>query len=224
MVFRNIIVIGGSAESIESLKEIVSNLPADFPSSLFVVVHVSADAPSMLAKLLCNSSPLPATNPCDEEPIRTDHVYVSRPDRHLTIEDGKVRILRGPRENRHHPAIDPLFRTAARVFGPRAVGIVLSGRQDDGSAGIYAVNQRGGVAIVQDPNDAIYKDMPSRALEYAEPHYILPARDIAPILVEAANANDTELAWPRRMPCRENPMAGMTSAKSRHPPGWKNPV
>jgi two-component system chemotaxis response regulator CheB len=126
------------------------------------------------------------------------YIYVARPDRHLTIEDGKVRVLRGPRENRHRPAIDPLFRTAARVFGSRVVGIVLSGLQDDGSAGLYAINQRGGVAIVQDPDDAIVKDMPNRALEYAEPQYILPAREIAPILVELANAKETQLAMAKK--------------------------
>src|SRR5215471_8185070 len=134
---RDIVVIGGSAGSIENLKKILSNLPADFPGSVFVVVHVSADAPSMLAQLLSNCSSLPATNPYDEESIMTGYIYVARPDHHLTIADGKVRVLRGPRENRHRPAIDPLFRTAARVFGPRVVGIILSGLQDDGAAGLY---------------------------------------------------------------------------------------
>ena len=197
---RDIVVIGGSAGSIESLKKIVGGLPSDFPGSIFVVIHVPADSPSMLARLLSNCSWLPATNPFDLEPIQRGHVYVARPDHHLTIEDGKMRVRRGPRENRHRPAIDPLFRTAARVYGPRVVGTILSGLQDDGSAGLYAVKQRGGVAIVQDPGDALWKDMPRRAIQYANPHYILPACDIPLTIVELVNDQEGERAMARKNP------------------------
>jgi two-component system, chemotaxis family, protein-glutamate methylesterase/glutaminase len=130
--------------------------------------------------------------------IQRQHLYVARPDHHLTIENGKVRVLRGPRENRYRPAIDPLFRTAAREYGPRVVGIILSGLQDDGSAGLYAVKQRGGIAIVQDPSDAMWKDMPARAMEYADPDYVLPAQDIAPRILDLANAQEVEPAMARK--------------------------
>jgi two-component system chemotaxis response regulator CheB len=180
------VVIGGSAGSIGALKTIVSALPANLAASLFVVIHTSSDSPMMLAGLLSRLGPLAAVNPSDGEPIRRGHIYVSRPDHHLTVEDGRVRVLRGPRENRHRPAIDPLFRTAARTYGSRVIGVILSGFQDDGSAGLYAVRERGGIAIAQDPNDAAWRDMPAHAIEYVRPQYVLPAAGIAPVLVEYA--------------------------------------
>jgi two-component system, chemotaxis family, protein-glutamate methylesterase/glutaminase len=183
---RDIVVIGGSAGSIDPLKTIVGDLPADFPASIFITIHVSADSPNMLARLLARLSLLPVTNPVDQEQIQRGHIYVARPDHHLTIEDGRIRVLRGPRENRHRPAIDPLLRTAAREYGPRVVGVVLSGLRDDGSAGLFAIKQRNGIAIVQDPRDAARKEMPRHAIEYAEPDYILAKTQIAPTLIELA--------------------------------------
>ena len=195
---RDIVVIGGSAGSIEALQTIVQSLPPEFPGSVFVVAHVPPDSRTMLPALLSKIGPLKATHPPDREHIQRRHIYVARPDHHLTIEDGNVRVLRGPRENRHRPAIDPLFRTAAREYGPRVIGIVLSGLQDDGSAGLYAVKQRGGVTIVQDPNDAIWRDMPQQAIEYVDPDYVLPSPDIGPTLVELANFQEVELAMAKK--------------------------
>jgi len=195
---RDILVIGGSAGSIEALKAIIHDLPANFSGSIFVVVHVSPESSGMLAQLLSRVGSLEATSPLDQEDIRRGHVYVARPDHHLTIEDGKVRVLRGPRENRHRPAIDPLFRTAAREYGPRVVGVILSGLQDDGSAGLYTIKRRGGVTIVQDPNDALWKAMPSQALEYAKPDYVLPAADIAPTILKLVNPQEVESAMAKR--------------------------
>ena len=187
-------VIGGSAGSIESLKIIVSSLPPDFPASMFIVVHVPADYPSMLANVLSRVCPLPANSPVDQEQIQRGHIYVARPDHHLFIEGGRVRVQRGPRENRHRPAIDPLFRTAAREYGPRVIGIVLSGMQDDGSAGLYAIKQRGGIAMVQDPGDTIWGEMPRHALTYANPQYVLRSRGIAASLVELVQAGNSTMA------------------------------
>lgn len=187
---RDIVVIGGSAGSIEALTIIVAGLPADLPASIFIVVHMSADYPSILAKVLSQCGPLPASSPADLEAIRRGHIYIGRPDHHLLIEDCNVRVQRGPRENRHRPAIDPLFRTAAREYGPRVIGVVLSGLQDDGSAGLYAVKQRGGIAIVQDPKDTLWKEMPARALSYSSPHYVLRTQDIAPNLIRLVEASE----------------------------------
>jgi len=194
---RDVFVIGGSAGSIEALKVILQGLPPDFPASIFVTVHVPADRPSLLAKVLSDAGPLTASNPIDREDIQRGRIYVARPDHHLTIEDGTVRVLRGPRENRHRPAIDPLFRTAAREYGPRVVGVILSGLQDDGTAGLYAVKQRDGLTIVQDPNDALWSDMPKRAIEYVAPHTILGTREIAPTLIKLANGQEGETAMTR---------------------------
>jgi two-component system chemotaxis response regulator CheB len=190
---RDIVVIGGSAGSIESLQTIVSSLPPDFSASIFVVVHMSADYPSMLANVLSQAGPVPASNPIDEQSIQRGHIYVARPDHHLLIQDGRVRVERGPRENRHRPAIDPLFRTAAREYGPRVIGVILSGLQDDGSAGLYALKQRGGVAIVQDPRDTLWDEMPRNALAYASPQYVLRTEEIAPNLIELVQSGDSAM-------------------------------
>jgi len=186
-------VIGGSAGSIEALQTIIASLPPEFPASLFVVVHLPADYPSILAKVLSHAGDLPTTSPIDREQIQRSCIYVARPDHHLTIEGGRMRVLRGPRENRHRPAIDPLFRTAAREYGPRVIGVVLSGLQDDGSAGLYAVKRRGGVAIVQDPKETPWSEMPGKALTYASPHYVLQARDIAANLIQLVTASESPM-------------------------------
>lgn len=108
-----------------------------------------------------------------------------------------MRVQRGPRENRHRPAIDPLFRTAARVYGSRVVGVVLSGVHDDGSTGLYAVKQRGGVAIVQDPEGALSAEMPMRAKAYANPQYVLPIQEIGPALIRLVKTDQDETSMPR---------------------------
>jgi two-component system, chemotaxis family, protein-glutamate methylesterase/glutaminase len=195
---RDVIVIGGSAGSVDALRAIVGGFPPDFPASVFVVIHLSADFPSHLDRLLTRWGPLPATQAVDDEPIQKAHIYVARPDHHLLVEAGKVRVLRGPRENRHRPAIDALFRTAAREFGPRVIGIVLSGIQDDGAAGLYAVKQRGGIAMVQDPEDALWGEMPNSALQYAHPQYVLRTWDIAPHIVKLVNQSLDETAMTKR--------------------------
>jgi two-component system chemotaxis response regulator CheB len=201
---RDIIVIGGSASSFEPLKTLIAGLPASFPASILIVTHMMPDFPSLLEEHLSSHSRLPITQATDEEPIRRGRIYVARPDYHLTVEAGKMRVLRGPRENRHRPAIDPLFRTAARVYGPRVIGVVLSGNLDDGSMGLYGVKQRGGIAIVQDPSEAARSEMPGRALAYATPHYVLKARDIASTLINLVQIDQDEILMPTRKAPKSN--------------------
>lgn len=198
MQTRDIVVIGGSAGSLESLEQIVSTLPPGFPASIFVVIHLSADFPSTLHERISRPGLLPATEAVDGEPIRHGHIYMARPDYHLEIASGRVRVLRGPRENRHRPAIDPLFRSAAREFGTRVVGIILSGFHDDGATGLYAVRQRGGIAIVQDPRDASSPEMPASAIRYANPHYVLRINEIAAQLVQLARPTPAQVAMPNK--------------------------
>ena len=195
---RDLIVIGGSAGSFDPLKTIVENLPASFPATVLIAVHMMADFPSLLEEHLSARSHLPVLQASDKEPIRRSQLYVARPDYHLTVEPGRMRVLRGPRENRHRPAIDPLFRTAARVYGSRVIGVILSGNHDDGSAGLYAVKQRGGIAIVQDPAEAAVSEMPLRALAYATPHYVLRGRDIVPNLINLVHIDQDEIVMPAR--------------------------
>lgn len=201
---RDIIVIGGSAGSFEPLKIIISSLPASFPASVLVVTHMMADFPSLLEEHLGGNSRLPVTQAADQEPIRRGHVYVARPDYHLTVEAGRMRVLRGPRENRHRPAIDPLFRSAARTYGPRVIGVILSGNLDDGSVGLFAVKQRGGIAMVQDPNEAASPEMPRRALGYATPHYVLRTRDIVPNLMNLVQVDQDEIVMPKKKAQKAN--------------------
>jgi two-component system chemotaxis response regulator CheB len=183
---RDIVVIGASAGGISTLKELVALLPADLPSAIFIVQHMSPGAQSLLPQILARSGPLPASSPEDREVIRPGHIYVARPDNHLLLEGEHVRVVRGPRENRHRPSIDPLFRSAAWSYGPRVVGVVLTGYLDDGAAGLWAIKSCGGVAIVQDPSDALHHDMPINAARAIDVDYTLPVSEIAPLLVRLA--------------------------------------
>ena len=176
----DIIVVGGSAGSIDGMQRVVRAFPADLNAAVFVVLHLAPDFPSMLPQILSRAGPLPAHNPQDGEKIQRGKIYVAPPDRHLTIEDSRVRLTRGPRENRHRPAIDPLFRTASRVFDARVIGIILSGNMDDGSAGLWAIRVRGGIGIVQDPEEALACQMPQSALDYGGADYVLPLDKIGP--------------------------------------------
>lgn len=183
---RDIIVIGGSAGSIEALRALVARLPSDLRATVFVVVHIPHEFPSYLTDILSSAGRLPATSPVARQKVKQGVIYVAPPDRHLLIEDGHVEASRGPRENRHRPAIDPLFRTAARTFGSRVIGVILSGHLDDGSSGLMAVKMRGGLAVVQAASEALYPEMPTRAKEYAGADYELPVAQIADLLVQAS--------------------------------------
>ena len=183
MTSKQIVVIGGSAGGLEAMREIVAHLPADFAASICVVLHTSPQSPGVLADILGRAGPLPATNGRDRDRLEAGHIHVAPPDCHLLIEPGMIRVTKGPRENRFRPAVDPLFRSAAQVFGPNAIGVVLTGNLDDGTAGLWTIKQLGGTAIVQDPGDAMFADMPRNAATHVDVDYSVRLADIAPLLV-----------------------------------------
>jgi two-component system, chemotaxis family, protein-glutamate methylesterase/glutaminase len=191
---RDIIVVGASAGGVEALTTLARGLPAGFPAALFVVLHMPADTPSVLPRILERAGRLPAAHPLDGAPIRAGQIYVAPPDRHLLVGEGFVRLSRGPRENSHRPAVDPLFRTAARTYGPRVIGLVLSGSGDDGTAGLMMIKRLGGLAVVQDPEDALTPGMPRSAAEFVPVDHCLPLAGISALLERLAR--EPAPAWP----------------------------
>ncbi len=182
MATHDIVVIGASAGGVEALVALVRALPADLQAAVFVVLHIPPQSSSMLPVILDRSGPLPAQHAQDGLPIECGQIYVAPPDHHLIVERDRVRVVRGPRENRHRPAVDVLFRSAAWEYGPHVVGVVLTGTLDDGTAGLLAIKQRGGTAIVQHPDDALYPSMPRSALAHVDVDYSVPLREIGPLL------------------------------------------
>src|SRR4051812_19309776 len=188
-----IIVLGASAGGVESLKDVLCELPADLPAAICVVLHVPAYQPSSLPEILTKCGRLPAMHPEDGAKLQTGRIYVAPPDHHLLLEDGHLAVKKGPKENRFRPSIDALFRSAAYQYGPRAIGVVLSGALDDGTSGLWSVKRLGGVAIIQEPSDARFESMPKHALEYVEPDYKLTACEIGTLLPRLL-ARDTAAA------------------------------
>jgi two-component system chemotaxis response regulator CheB len=180
---RDLIVIGTSAGGVEALKRLVRDLPDDLPAAVLVVLHVAPEGPSLLPQILTAAGRLPAIHPHDREGLEYGRIYCAPPDMHLIVESGVVRVLRGPKENRHRPSVDPLFRSAAAIYGPRVIACVLTGCMDDGTAGAISVRRHRGTIIVQDPGDAANPGMPSSVLENAGADYVLPLDEIAPALV-----------------------------------------
>src|SRR5262245_37938599 len=184
MAGHDIVVVGASAGGLDAVSKLISGLPARLPAAIFVVIHITPTATSTLASILNRVGSLPAAQAVDGQRIERGRVYVAVPNHHLLIKEGFVSVVAGPKENRHRPAIDPRCRTAARVYGCRVVGIILSGAGDDGVAGLHAIHNRGGVTIAQDPSDAAHALLPRNALEFAAVDHVAPADAMAPLLID----------------------------------------
>ena len=178
---RNLIVIGGSTGAIKPLLELAARLPPRFPATLLIVQHIGTH-PSVLPDLLNRRGPLPAMFPRSGQLLEPGVIFVAPPDQHLLVIDGAVRLSRDPKENFTRPAIDPLFRSAAVARGPRVIGVILSGLLDDGTAGLQAIKACGGLAVVQDPDDAEEPEMPASARDNVAVDALLPATDLAEAL------------------------------------------
>src|SRR5262245_37889610 len=183
MEFRDIVVVGASAGGIPALQQLVRALPAGFAGSILVVLHISRHSPGSLANILSRAGTLPATNARHNQEIVPGHIYTAPPDRHLLLsKQGRIQLGFGPKENGFRPAVDPMFRAAALTYGPRVIGIVLTGGLDDGTAGLCAIKQAGGVAIVQSRSEAEVPSMPVAALRHVNVDYCLPIAEISALL------------------------------------------
>ncbi|MGY3621042.1 chemotaxis protein CheB [Bradyrhizobium sp. USDA 10063] len=179
---RDIIVIGGSAGATAPLKDILSRLPADLPAAIFIVLHIPAQGIGILSTVVSSAAKLPVRQAENGMIIEHGHVYLAPPDHHLLLFRDHMMLGRGPRENMVRPAIDPLFRSAALHYGPRVIGVVLSGFLSDGAAGLNAIKRCGGFALVQDPKDATADEMPLRALEATTVDLCVSGRGIGDVL------------------------------------------
>jgi two-component system, chemotaxis family, protein-glutamate methylesterase/glutaminase len=176
--------MGASAGGLPAFNRIIKQLPEHLNAAVFIVWHVSPYSSSILPEILNRAGKLQAKHPADGESIEKGRIYVAPPDHHLLLELGQIRLTKGPKENRFRPAVDPLFRSAAYAYASRVVGVVLSGALDDGTAGLWAIKDRGGIAVVQDPADAEQPSMPSSALKNVEVDHCLPISEIPPLLVK----------------------------------------
>jgi two-component system, chemotaxis family, protein-glutamate methylesterase/glutaminase len=185
---RDMVVVGASAGGVEALTKLVRSLPRGYTGTLFVVLHIAPEGTSVLAPILERAGVMPAETPKDGDVPKPGCLYVAPPNFHLLLDDrGRIALSAGPKENGHRPAVDPLFRSAAAVYGRRAVGVVMSGSRDDGTAGLQAIKAAGGVAIVQDPSEALAPSMPLGAIEHVAVDAVRPAEEIAALLVRLAS-------------------------------------
>ena len=211
MGHRDIVVIGGSAGSLQVLQTILPALPWDFPAAVFVVLHTSEDSPGLLPEILNRGSKLPVMYAVHGADILPARVYIAPAgQRHMLLDRGRVRLEPGPRENRSRPSIDALFRSASYAYGNQVIGVVLSGNLDDGSASVLPIKNRGGMAIAQDPDEALAPSMPASAIEAIALDFVLPAEQIGPKLVALAPIESTEEV--RTISTGEGNMSGNMSA------------
>lgn len=192
MIKQDIIVVGASAGGMGALMQLVACLPESFNGSIFIVLHIPAYSPSALPAILSRCSIFKAVHPKDGEKIQPKTIYVAPPDHHLLIEDKKVLVKRGPKENRFRPSIDALFRSAAYEFGNRVIGIVLSGVLDDGTSGMWTIKRLGGSAIVQDAAEAIHPQMPLNVQEFVDVDYSIPVDEMCKVIEEIQKSPVTD--------------------------------
>jgi two-component system chemotaxis response regulator CheB len=211
---QTVVVAGASAGGVEALIKLVGSLPRDFPHGVVVVLHVAPTGTSVLPEILARAGSLPVVAPRDGEELAPGHVYVAPPDTHLILEGSVIRLSKAPRENGHRPAIDPSMRSAAIAYGSGAIGVVLSGSRDDGTAGLMAIKANGGIAIVQDPEEALYRAMPTSAMTAVKVDAVLPVASMAGWILERArrDGGPTEVNRPAQQtpadpPARDIPTA-----------------
>jgi two-component system chemotaxis response regulator CheB len=189
--FSRVIAVGASAGGIDALRRLFAGLPAGLDAAVCVVLHIPARSPSVLAQILDRAGPLPVATAEDGAKLVAGHALVAPPDHHLLVREGHVELSRGPKEHGLRPAIDPTFRSLAVAYGPRAVGVVLSGALHDGAAGVAVLHDRGGTVFVQDPDEALVRSMPDSAIASGDPWRVLPVAELGPALAELRRGRAT---------------------------------
>jgi two-component system chemotaxis response regulator CheB len=184
---RGVVAIGASAGGVESLSRLAAGLSADLPYAYLIVLHIPPGAPSVLSRIVDRSGPLRAYPAEDGAPLLPGHIYVGPPDRHLLVADHRVALSQGPTENGHRPAINALFRSVAVTFGPRAIGVLLSGVLDDGVLGLAAIRSRGGTTIGQSAEDALFPALPNNARDAGVLDRRVAAADVGAVLKELSH-------------------------------------
>ena len=185
---RDTIVIGASAGGVEALPKVIAGLTEHLDAAVFVTMHMSARNPGFLAERLNRVGNLPAAQAVDGEPIENNRIYCAVADRHLMLQGDRVRLSGGPRESHARPSIDVLFRSAAFERNSRVIGVLLTGMLDDGTAGLWSIKDRGGVTIVQSPNEAAYPSMPQTALRHVQIDHVLKLAEIPAVLASLVRA------------------------------------
>ena len=176
-----IVVVGASAGGVDALRVLLCGLSESLPAAIGAVIHIGPHS-IQLPESIGRSSPFPTCYAEDGERLQMRTVYLAPPDQHLLMNDDHLQLTRGPRENFTRPAVDPLFRSAAESFGPLAIGIVLSGNLSDGTAGLWEIKRRGGIAIAQNPDDAEFPGMPSSAAEHVEIDYCIGVKEMGELV------------------------------------------
>ncbi|HUS32788.1 MAG TPA: chemotaxis protein CheB [Kofleriaceae bacterium] len=196
---RDLIVVGTSAGGIEALPRLLGQLPATFNASMVICMHLGAREDAQLVHILERSTVLPVSWAEQGEPFLPGHIYVAPPDTHLSIYEGHLRLSSGPRENFSRPSIDRLFRSAAAQQGARTIGVLLTGMMGDGVAGLVAIRDSGGRTIVQDPVDAEFSELPTRALEALKPDAKLRVDEMGAALLDLTQEVAPHFAPPREI-------------------------
>jgi two-component system, chemotaxis family, protein-glutamate methylesterase/glutaminase len=220
---HDIVVIGASAGGVETVTQLVQRLPPDLPAALFVGLHFPPGGVSVLPAILNRIGTLPATHPHHGAPIQPGQIYVSPPDYHLLLQPDRICLERGPRENGHRPSLDALFRSAAQAYGPRTIGVILSGALDDGVAGFKVIHAYGGITIAQDPDEALFDSMPRSAIVQVGVDYVLNLADIASHLIRLVHTPVESFFQPPlepHQPMSDNldPPKGSTESSPSNPP------
>ncbi|MDT4987811.1 MAG: two-component system, chemotaxis family, protein-glutamate methylesterase/glutaminase, partial [Micromonosporaceae bacterium] len=220
MGYRDVVVVGGSAGGVEAARDFIASLPAELPAAVLVVIHMPAGLRSALPNILDRCGALPTVPAEHGQALRPGHVYVAVPDHHLLIHEDTIRLSRSARQNRLRPAVDALFRSAARWTGPRTIGAVLSGALDDGAVGLAAIHARGGAAVIQDPDTAIFDGMPRAALAAVDGDATVgrPA-ELAARVTELVRQ---QVAWPTE-PADRDLILETDMAEHDHPNGRERP-